>query len=261
MQPRRIQDAATAGIEAGSTSENRASWKASSRVIAGGRSEDGFVIDKTPTIAAAKGIDGGPKMQGEAPQSDPDLEIVRRFQSGTDREGAFMVLFDRYGPITYAFLRRRIGNADVAADMNQELFMGVLQSLDRFRGDSSFKTWLFRMAQNRLSNLRRRWRTHLDELPDATPDDLLEDVVTSNDATPDEEYDREERAVALERCLATLPEIQRAVVVGQYYEGVTLEELTRQFKMTNKSGARASLIAAQRKLRRCLEKAGVTCDE
>jgi RNA polymerase sigma-70 factor (ECF subfamily) len=200
-------------------------------------------------------------MESDAAGAVADEALVRRFQSGADREGAFVELFERYGPITYAFLRRRIGNADTAAELNQELYMAVLEGLDRFRGESSFKTWLFRMAQNRLSNLRRRWRTHLDELPEATPEELMDDLVVSTAAIPDEEYDREARNEALERCLAALPEIQRAVVIGNYYEGVTLEQLTERFGMTNKSGARASLIAAQRKLRRCLEKAGVSVDE
>lgn len=187
-----------------------------------------------------------------------DEELVRGYQTGIDREAALVELFERYGAMTYAFLRRRIGDAQVAEEINQELYIGVIESLDRFRGDASFKTWLFRMAQNRLHNLRRRWRTHLDELPDSPPDELLEQVFASNADTPDEQYEKEETNVALERCLAELPDLQRAVVVGQYYENVTLEELTRRFQMTNRSGARASLIAAQRKLRRCLERAGAT---
>jgi len=200
-------------------------------------------------------------MASGAASGTPDETLVERFKSGADREGAFAELFERYGPITYAFLRRRIGNADTAAELNQELYMAVLEGLDRFRGESSFKTWLFRLAQNRLSNLRRRWRTHLDELPEEIPEELMDDLAVSTAALPDEEYGVEQRNAALERCLAALPEIQRAVVVGNYYEEVTLEELTRLLNMTNKSGARASLIAAQRKLRRCLEQAGVGTDE
>lgn len=45
-----------------------------------------------------------------------DADLVKRFQSGKNRDDAFMQLFERYGPITYAFLRRRIGNGDVAAE-------------------------------------------------------------------------------------------------------------------------------------------------
>ena len=122
------------------------------------------------------------------------------------------------------------------------------------------KTWIFRLAQNRLSNLRRRWRTHMDELPDAAPEDLVGDVIASHDARPDEDLLREQTSRAIERCMATLSEVQRAVVIGQYYEGATLDELSRRFEMQNKSGARASLIAAQRKLRHCLERAGVTVE-
>ena len=57
------------------------------------------------------------------------------------------------------------------------------------------------------------------------------------------------------RCIAGLTEVERTVVYGQYYEETTLRELTETLRLTNRSGARAELIKAQRKLRRCLEKA------
>jgi RNA polymerase sigma-70 factor (ECF subfamily) len=191
-------------------------------------------------------------------ETRPDQDLIRRFQSGEDREGALVALFERYGAMTYAFLRRRIGNPDIAMELNQELYIGVMESLDRFRGQASFKTWLFRMAQNRLSNLRRRWRTHLDELPQTTPDELVGDVIVATGARPDEELERTQTGGLLKRCLAALTEMQRRVVIGQYYESVTLEELTRKLELTNRSGARALLIAAQRKLKHCLERSGVT---
>lgn len=186
-----------------------------------------------------------------------DRQLIELFQSKVDRQRALAELFERYGPVTYAFLRRRIGDAEIAAEVNQDLFISVLESLDKFRGDASFKTWLFRMAHNRVSNLRRRWRVHLDELPDAAPDELAEELAASGESRPDETFEIGERQRALQLCLAGLTEIQRGVVLGQYYENVTLEELTARFAMTNKSGARAALIAAQRKLRRCLERSGV----
>jgi DNA-directed RNA polymerase specialized sigma24 family protein len=74
---------------------------------------------------------------------------------------------------------------------------------------------------------------------------------------PDHQFEKNTLVRTLEKCLAGLPEVQRAVVVGQYYEGITLEDMTKNLNLTNKSGARASLIAAQRKLRRCMEKAGM----
>jgi len=197
-------------------------------------------------------------MQSTPAETGRDEELVRRFQDGTDREAAIMELFERYGALTQAFLTRRIGNRDLAAELNQELYISVIQSLDRFRGDASFKTWLFRLAQNRLSNLRRRWRTHLDELPDAAPEDLVDQLSDRDDQAPDAVVGRGQVQASLHRCLAQLAEVERAVVLGLYYDGVSLKDLTHRFEMQNKSGARATLIAAQRKLRRCLERSGVT---
>jgi len=200
-------------------------------------------------------------MQPTTAEIGRDEDLVRRFQDGTDRDAAIMELFDRYGAMTLAFLTRRIGNPDLAAELNQELYISVIQSLDRFRGDASFKTWLFRLAQNRLSNLRRRWRTHLDELPDAAPEDLVDQLSDSDDQAPDAVVGRGQVRDSLHGCLAHLGEIERAVVLGLYYEGASLQDLTDRFEMRNKSGARATLIAAQRKLRRCLERSGVTSVE
>ena len=200
-------------------------------------------------------------MQPTTAEIGRDEELVRRSQDGLDREAAILELFDRYGAMTQAFFMRRIGKPDVAADLNRELYVSVIQSLDRFRGETSFKPWLFRLAQNRLSNLRRRWRTHLDELPDVAPEDLVDQLSDSDDQAPDAVVGRGQVRAALHLCLAHLPEVERAVVLGLYYDDVSLQELTDRFKMQNKSGARASLIAAQRKLRRCLERSGVTSVE
>ncbi len=231
----------------GATAIAKTRWGGTGTIIQGGRAQG---ANHKVNGAAAK-----VKMAALASKSDMDL--VKAFQSGTDREDSLVELFERYGQITYAFLRRRIGNPEIAAELNQELYIGVMESLDRFRGDSSFKTWLFRLAHHRLSNQRRRWRTHLDEVHESTPDELVE-VLAGDDESPDEAMDRDQKVRVLEKCLAGLTEVQRAVVVGQYYEQITLEDLTKNLKLTNKSGARASLIAAQRKLRRCMEQSGFT---
>jgi len=195
-----------------------------------------------------------PSGRNETPS---DEVLVERFQSGNDPDDAFRQLFERYGATTHAFFRRRIGQSDVAAELNQDLYIAVLEHLDRFRGDCSFKTWLFRMARNRLGHLRRRWRVHVDEQPTEVPDELW-DQLTSDAALPEQSALRSRLVATLRRCMARLSEIERAVVLGQYYHGVSLQELTDRLQLTNPSGARASLIAAQRRLRSCLEAAGVS---
>lgn len=167
-----------------------------------------------------------------------------------------MILFERYGPLTLGFFRRRIGNPELAAEMNQELYIDLIRGLDRFRGESQLKTWLFRLAHNRLSNLRRRWRTHLDEVTAESTEEMAEILQAGSEEQPDAGAARQERLAALTRCLGRLPEIERAVIIGQYFDETTLAELTERLALTNPSGARAVLIAGQRKLRRCMAESG-----
>jgi DNA-directed RNA polymerase specialized sigma24 family protein len=55
------------------------------------------------------------------------------------------------------------------------------------------------------------------------------------------------------RCLRLLHDAARAVIVGHYFNGVTLRELTERLELDNPSGSRGVLISAQRKLKRCIE--------
>ncbi|HEU5181336.1 MAG TPA: RNA polymerase sigma factor [Candidatus Polarisedimenticolia bacterium] len=185
-----------------------------------------------------------------------DEELVRRYRRGLDREGILMELYERYRSLTYGFFRRRIGVPEVAAEENQELYLAVMEHLGSFREESSFRTWLFQIAHYRLSHLRRRWGVHVDERCDEVPEALSNSLAAPGSQNPEAEASRGQIAGALRRCLAALPEIERAVVLGQYYEGVTLQELSKALELANPSGARALLIAAQRKLRRCLEQGG-----
>jgi RNA polymerase sigma-70 factor (ECF subfamily) len=186
-----------------------------------------------------------------------DQQLVKIFQDGADADVAFMVLFERYGSLTYGFFRRRIGNAETAAELNQDLYMTVIKYLPTFRGESSFKTWLFRVAQNSLSHLRRRWRTHMDERGDEIPEGLWDGLTDEKAEGSDEVLNRSQIATALKGCLARLPETERAVILGNYFEGTTLRELSERLQMDNSSGARAYQIAGLRKLRRCLAGEGV----
>lgn len=186
-----------------------------------------------------------------------DEELVRRYQHGLDPEGSLLELYERYRALTYGFFRRRIGVPEIAAEENQELYLTVVEHLKEFRSEASFRTWLFQIAHHRLTHLRRRWGVHVDERCEEVPEELWGQIAAPSSENPERQAGRHEVARALRRCLAELPEIERAVVFGQYYTGVTLQMLGRELKLANPSGARALLIAGQRKLRRCLEKSGV----
>jgi len=86
--------------------------------------------------------------------SDPDLELVRRFKSGV--EGAFDGLYQRHSTYIYNTCLGILGDPDDARDALQDTFVQAYRSLPKFRGDSKFTTWLYRIAVSKCMDLARR---------------------------------------------------------------------------------------------------------
>ena len=96
------------------------------------------------------------------PEPD-DFALLRAWRTGDERAGK--QLFDRHFDAVYRFLRTKIG--DAADDLCQQTFLGCLESKERFRGDATFRTFLFRIAKNRLySHLRDSQRARARFEPD-----------------------------------------------------------------------------------------------
>ncbi|MCE2437574.1 MAG: sigma-70 family RNA polymerase sigma factor, partial [Pseudomonadales bacterium] len=79
-----------------------------------------------------------------------DRELVRRVQKGDDR--AFDLLFHRYRFRIHGLVSRYISNQEDIEDVVQESFVKAFRALPRFRGDSEFFTWLYRIAVNSAKN-------------------------------------------------------------------------------------------------------------
>ena len=89
-----------------------------------------------------------------APARDPDAGLVAALQGGS--EAAFRTLVERYQARIYRTVFSLLRNAEEAEDVAQEVFVEVYQTIDRFRGEASLSTWLYRLATSRaLKNLRR----------------------------------------------------------------------------------------------------------
>lgn len=85
-----------------------------------------------------------------------DYELLEAWRAGDETAGR--TLFGRYFDPVFRFFRNKVD--DAAEDLTQQTFMGLVQGRDRFRGDSSFRTYLFMIARKRLySHLRKRDRS------------------------------------------------------------------------------------------------------
>jgi RNA polymerase sigma-70 factor (ECF subfamily) len=87
---------------------------------------------------------------------DVDAELVRRAKAG--EYAAFEALVSKYERPMYTLVRRILGNVEDAEDVVQESFASVVEHLAEFRGESSFYTWLSRIASNQALKLIRKRR-------------------------------------------------------------------------------------------------------
>lgn len=86
--------------------------------------------------------------------SPEDAALLERLRAGD--ESAFQALVDQYHGAIVRFARLYVPTQELAEDVAQETWMGVLRGLDRFEGRSSLKTWIFRIAANRAQTKGKR---------------------------------------------------------------------------------------------------------
>ena len=90
-------------------------------------------------------------------QSD-EAALVEELRAGS--EEAFAWLIARYHQPIYSLLARTVRNRADAADLTQEVFVKVFRGMRSFHGESSLRTWIYRIALREASNQRRWWMRH-----------------------------------------------------------------------------------------------------
>jgi RNA polymerase sigma-70 factor (ECF subfamily) len=170
-----------------------------------------------------------------------DQELIQEVREGKRR--AYTELMHRYQERVYWVARRIVGGHEDADDVTQETFVKAFLALGEFRGDSSFFTWLYRIAVNLSLNTIRK-RQVLSYLHES---ELLGRFLPSHD-DPSERVEQEETATLLERAIAQLPEKQRAVFVLRYHDELSYEEIAKILK-TSIGGLKANYFHALRKVR------------
>jgi len=180
-------------------------------------------------------------MQPELPTTSPDDDVVRAAVAG-DRK-AFETLYRRHADRVYgAVLRLAAYDHARAEDLTQEAFVRAWQKLEGFRFESSFGTWVYRLAVNvALMSIRAR---------NADPVSIVDDEHLPELADHDNPFRAVERD-ELEKAIAALPPRARAVLVLYDVEGWKHEEISAELGMAVGS-SKAQLHRARGLLRRAL---------
>lgn len=164
-----------------------------------------------------------------------DAALVSELKAGS--EEAFRVLIAQYGQPLYSVIARSVQDPADAADMTQEVFLKVFRSIRSFHGESSLRTWLYRIALHEASNQRRWWSRHKrqeltmdaplgrSEMDDSDDAATLGATLADGQLSPYAMAENLELKVRVESALRKLPEAFRTVVVLREMEGFSYEEI------------------------------------
>ena len=139
-----------------------------------------------------------------------------------------------------AFSLRMLGNHYDAQDLAQESLLAAWRNLDRFRGESSFSTWLYRIITRRALNRLTRGKVHHSI-------DLLDDVPAHSETDPQLSHERRATADAVTAAVASLPLPQRTAVVLHHFEGLSYEDVAA-ITHSSLASVRSHLFRARRNL-------------
>ena len=157
--------------------------------------------------------------------NETDKELVRRVQNGDRR--AFDLLFSRYQHKIVNLVSRYLRDSEDVQDVVQEAFIKAFKALPRFRGESAFYTWLYRIAINTAKNhivARSRRPPGVDvEVEDAEHfdgADALRDL-----ENPESELAKDELSAEIDAAIADLPDDLRSAVTLREVDGLTYEQI------------------------------------
>lgn len=159
-----------------------------------------------------------PAVSGPSPQTDEG----RLIDAARSDPAAFGVLYQRYEPRIYRYIRSRTRCAEDAEDLTQQVFLGALGAVPRYdQRDTPFAAWLFRIARNAVINDSRRRRSELswDLLPEA--------LHPQEGQEPEAMALEEEKLLALRNVVSTLDTGTRELLELRFGAGLTVPEIAR----------------------------------
>lgn len=186
-----------------------------------------------------------------------DLTLVQRVQQGDQR--AFKQLVERYQRKIYAVALGMLKDKEDARDVAQEAFVKVYRSMQHFKGDASFYTWLYRITVNIcIDHLRRKGSAKGDEAVEFdeavamdTSEANLGALGSKLGTNPQKSALRKELAEKIAGAFEQIPEAHRQILLLREVEGMSYEDLARVLKIP-KGTVMSRLFHARLKMQKIL---------
>ncbi|MBR9869805.1 MAG: RNA polymerase sigma factor RpoE [Gammaproteobacteria bacterium] len=162
----------------------------------------------------------------EQTESQTDLQLVRKVRHG-DR-AAFDLLVVKYQSRVASIISRYVYDSHEVMDLAQETFIKAFRAIDRFRGDSAFYTWLYRIAVNTAKNhLEARGRRPQGSADSSEAENYDDGRRLRDVASPEKLLQKDQLQKALAEAIAALPEELRSAFLLREYDGLSYEDIAR----------------------------------
>jgi RNA polymerase sigma-70 factor (ECF subfamily) len=152
-----------------------------------------------------------------------DEELVDSVLHGNRRD--FDVLIERWQKPLFNFVLRFMNSEEEARDACQDAFVNAYRNLSKFKKQSKFSSWLFKIAINRCNTLlkkRKRWRTFFDPMVEG---EQFADTV-AEEHNMEHVVEREQIYARMRRAISALPPEQKTVLLLKEYEGLKFHEIS-----------------------------------
>lgn len=189
-----------------------------------------------------------------------EAALIAELQAGS--EEAFAWLIAHYHQPIFSLLARMSHDRADAADLTQEVFVKVFRGVGRFHGESSLRTWIYRIALHEASNQRRWWMRHKQrEIPieqemtescSGVPVKLKEMLIDPGESPVEMAMHAENRA-RVEAALSLVPEPFRTTLILRDIEGFVYEEVA-EIQGVNLGTVKSRLVRGRALLRTILTK-------
>lgn len=185
-----------------------------------------------------------------------DAELVALYLASAGDEGtaALTTLFGRHYEKVVTWCVRMTGNRDDAYDLAQGIFMRVQRNLASFRGQAKFTTWLYAIVRSECMTFLKARPARGERAAEQEALDVLDPSANADDSL------ERERSVRMVRELidCELDAVEKQVFTLHYGEDVPIAAITRLLSLQNRSGAKAFIVSARRKLARAVARLRAT---
>ena len=175
-----------------------------------------------------------------------NAELVRKSQFGD--KAAFEQLVIRHQDLVFSLAYKLTGNREMANDVAQEAFIRAWKAIEKFRGDSTFSTWIYRITVNTAWTLRKKAKKH----NTLNIDDTYEPIVIDEKKDPELVAINSDLSSVLINALDKIPIEQRIIVELKNIEGRSHKEIADYLDISV-TAAKVRLHRAHQLLRQILE--------